>query len=124
MTKRPLIFDAHLDLAMNALEWNRDLTRPVSELRASEAGKTDKPDRANGTVSLPAMRAGGVGICVATLLARLEHDAYSPVFGWRSQAQAWAQTQGQQGHKGEEPQQDRCGASNGAVGPLALGFDA
>ena len=26
-----LIFDAHLDLAMNAMEWNRDLTLPVNE---------------------------------------------------------------------------------------------
>jgi len=95
MTSRPLIFDAHLDLAMNAMEWNRDPTRTVDEIRKSEAGKTDKPDRSNGTVSLPAMRSGNVGICVATLIARLEHDAYSPVFGWRSQAQAWAQTQGQ-----------------------------
>jgi len=95
MQTRPLIFDAHLDLAMNALEWNRDLTRPLAELRASEAGKQDKPDRANGTVSLPEMRRGGVGICVATLIARVEHNAYSPVPGWRSPAQAWAQTQGQ-----------------------------
>src|SRR5207302_4150127 len=37
----------------------------------------------------------GVGICVATLIARVEHNAYSPVPGWRSPAQAWAQTQGQ-----------------------------
>lgn len=95
MKTRPLIFDAHLDLAMNALEWNRDLTRPVGELRAGEQGKTDKPDRAHGTVSLPEMRRGGVGLCVATLIARVEHNAYSPVAGWRSQAQAWAQTQGQ-----------------------------
>jgi len=80
---------------MNALEWNRDLTRPVAELRAREVGKTDKPDRGRGTVSLPEMRRGGVGICVATLIARIEHNAYSPVFGWRSPAQAFAQTQGQ-----------------------------
>lgn len=95
MKTRPLIFDAHLDLAMNALEWNRDLTKPLAELRASEAEKKDKPDRANGTVSLPEMRYGGVGICVATLIARVEHNAYSPVAGWRSAEQAWAQTQGQ-----------------------------
>ncbi len=95
MKSRPLIFDAHLDLAMNALEWNRDLMLPVSELRASEKSKTDKPDRANGTVSLPEMRRGNVGICVATLIARVEHNAYSPVAGWRSPAQAWAQTRGQ-----------------------------
>jgi membrane dipeptidase len=95
MQPRPFIFDAHLDLAMNAMEWSRDLTRPVDELRSREVGKTGKPDWANGTVSLPEMRRGGIGLCVATLIARVEHDAFSPVFGWPSQAQAWAQTQGQ-----------------------------
>ena len=95
MKPRPFIFDLHLDLAMNALDWNRDLTRPVAEVRAGEAGMRDKPGRSQGTVSLPEMRRGGVGICVATLIARIEHNAYSPVFGWRSPAQAWAQTQGQ-----------------------------
>ena len=90
-----LIFDAHLDLAMNAIEWNRDLTQSLSELRRREAGKTDKPDRGHGTVSLPEMRRAGIGLCVATQLARVEHDAWSPVFGWHSQAQAYAMTQGQ-----------------------------
>lgn len=89
------LFDAHLDLAMNAQEWNRDLTQPIDAIRRREEGMTDKPDRRNGTVSLPEMRRGKIGLCVATLIARVEHDAYSPVFGWRSQAQAWAQTQGQ-----------------------------
>src|SRR5690606_33502042 len=41
------------------------------------------------------MRRAGVAVCVATQLARLEHDAYSPVFGWQSPAQAWAMTQAQ-----------------------------
>jgi membrane dipeptidase len=95
MNNAPLIFDAHLDLALNAMEWNRDLRRPVAKLRAAEKAMSDKSGRANGTVSLPEMRRGGVGICIATLLARIEHDAYSPVFGWRSAPQAWAQTQGQ-----------------------------
>jgi len=90
-----LIFDAHLDLAMNAIEWNRDLTQPVAELRRREAGKTDKKDRERGTVALPEMRKAGIGLCVATQIARIEHDAWSPVFGWRSQGQAWAMTQGQ-----------------------------
>lgn len=90
-----MIFDAHLDLAMNAIEWNRDLTQPVTELRRREARMTDKPDRGRGTVSLPEMRRGGVGLCVATQLARVEHHAYSPIAGWRSPAQAWAMTQGQ-----------------------------
>src|SRR6266699_1658349 len=90
-----LIFDAHLDLAMNALEWNRDLRRSIDQIRQRENGMTDKPDRAKGTVCLPEMRRGRVGLCVATQIARIEHNAYSPVFGWRSPEQAWAQTQGQ-----------------------------
>ena len=50
------IFDAHLDLAMNAMEWNRDLTWSVGDIRAKEEGMTDKPDRGKNTVSLGAMR--------------------------------------------------------------------
>ena len=55
-----MIFDAHLDLAMNALEWNRDLTQPVGKIRAREKGLHDKVDRQNGTVALPDMRRGGI----------------------------------------------------------------
>lgn len=91
----PLIFDAHLDLAMNAVEWNRDLTRPLTDLRAAEAHLKDKPDRGRATVSLPEMRRSNVGLCVATQIARVEHNAWSPVAGWRSPAQAWAMTQAQ-----------------------------
>ena len=89
-----LILDAHLDLAMNALEWNRDLSRPIEEIRAREAHLTDKPDRGRGTVSFPEMRRGGVGLCVATLIARYVAPG-NPLPGWHSPEQAWAQTQGQ-----------------------------
>jgi membrane dipeptidase len=88
------IFDAHLDLAMNALEWNRDLTRPISEIRAREASLTDKPDRGRGTVCLPELRRGNIGLVVATQIARYSKPAH-PMPGWRSPAQAWAMTQGQ-----------------------------
>ena len=47
------IIDAHLDLSMNAMEWNRDLRESVFDIRKSEQGLTDKPDRAKGTVTLP-----------------------------------------------------------------------
>ena len=30
------IIDAHLDLSMNAMEWNRDLTKPVHEINERE----------------------------------------------------------------------------------------
>jgi len=92
--KKRLIFDAHLDLAMNALEWNRDLRWTVEELRDSEAGMTDKPDRGNNTVSLPEMRRGKIGICVATQIGRYVRKGNS-LPGWRSPEQAWAHTQGQ-----------------------------
>lgn len=88
------IFDAHLDLAMNALEWNRDLTWSVNDIRKSEFGMTDKPDRERNTVSLPAMRKGNIGICVATQIARYVKKG-SNLPGWNSPQQAWAQTQGQ-----------------------------
>lgn len=89
-----LIFDAHLDLSMNALEWNRDLTKSVQSIRDREQGLTDKPDRTRGTVSLPEMRKGRVGLCVATQIARYV-GLDNPLPGWHSQEQAWAQTQGQ-----------------------------
>ncbi len=88
------ILDAHLDLSMNALEWNRDLTRPIDEIRAREKGQTDRKDRANGTVCFPEMRRGRVGICVATQIARYVKQS-NPRPGWHSPEQAWAQTQGQ-----------------------------
>ena len=65
-----LIFDAHLDLSMNALEWNRDLTQPLAEIRRRETGLSDKPDRGRGTVCFPEMRRAQIGLCVATQIAR------------------------------------------------------
>src|SRR5688572_3615114 len=65
-----LIVDAHLDLAWNALSYNRDITRSLDEVRRGEAGLTDEPDRGRSTVTLPEMRRGGVALCIATLLAR------------------------------------------------------
>lgn len=89
-----LIFDAHLDLAMNAMEWNRDLTRPIEEIRGREREWTDKPDRGRGTVSFPEMRRAGIGICVATQIARYVAPG-NPLPGWHSPEQAWAMTQAQ-----------------------------
>jgi len=88
------ITDAHLDLAMNAMEWNRDLTRPVDEINAREKELTDKPDRGNATVSLHELRKGNVGLVVATQIARYVAPG-NPLPGWHSPEQAWAQTQGQ-----------------------------
>ena len=88
------IIDAHLDLSMNAMEWNRDLRCSASHIRQSEEGLTDKPDRAKGTVSLPELRKGNIGLVVATQIARYVGPG-NPLSGWHSAQQAWAQTQAQ-----------------------------
>jgi len=89
-----MTIDLHLDLAMCALEWNRDLRLPVNVINEREEGMRDKPDRGNATVSLDALRKGGVGIVVATQIARYVEPG-SEIPGWKSPEQAWAQTQGQ-----------------------------
>lgn len=88
------IIDAHLDLSMNALEWNRDLRQPVAAINEREKGLTDKPDRGKGVVSLPELRKGNIGLVVATQIGRYVAPG-NPLPGWHSPEQAWAQTQGQ-----------------------------
>ena len=86
--------DAHLDLGMNAMEWNRDLRKTVGEIREREQGQTDKPDRGKGTVAFPELRRGKVGFVVATQIARYVAPG-NPLPGWHSPQQAWAHTQAQ-----------------------------
>ena len=66
----PLIVDCHLDLAWNALGYKRDLTLPLAELNRGEQGLADHAERGLATTTLPEMRTGGVGLCLATLIAR------------------------------------------------------
>jgi membrane dipeptidase len=88
-----LIVDTHLDLAWNALQWERDLTRPVTSIRVLEAGMSGK-SRGLNTVALPEMRQGRVGLCVATLLARSTgRTAHNIDYGSVTQAQAVARGQ-------------------------------
>ena len=89
-----LIFDAHLDLSMNALDQNRDLRRSVAEIRAAETGPSRGPGWGRGTVAFPDMRRGGIGLCVATLIAPCARPE-NPIRGWNSPQQAWAQVCGQ-----------------------------
>jgi len=92
--EKPFIIDAHLDLSMNAMEWNRDLRISLDELNRREAGMTDKPDRGNATLTFDELRKGNIGLVVATQIARNVKPG-SPLPGWLSPEQAWAQTQGQ-----------------------------
>ena len=94
MSQQPLIIDAHLDLSMNALEWNRDLRQSLFDINQREQHLTDKPDRGNSMVNFAEMRKGNIGLCVATLIARYVKKS-NTLAGWHSPEQAWAQTQGQ-----------------------------
>jgi len=89
-----LLFDVHLDLSLNALEWNRDPTAPLAPIRESEAGMTDLKGRGLRTVCFEEMRRGGIGLCVATQIGGCMKPA-GPVASWESPPQAWAMTQGQ-----------------------------
>jgi len=93
-SEKILCFDSHLDISMNAMEWNRDQRWSVAQIRESEEGMTDKPDRGRNTVSFPALREGRVGLVVATQIGRVVQPG-SPIPGWYSQERAWAHTQGQ-----------------------------
>ena len=72
-----LIFDSHLDLALNALGWGRDITRPLSEINEREAGMTG-PARGRATTSLAEMRRAGVAVCLATVVARAKPEVCPP----------------------------------------------
>jgi membrane dipeptidase len=91
----PFFIDAHLDLALNAIEWNRDLTRSIEEIRTAESGLNDKAGRGSGTVNFAEMRRGGIAVAVATQIAKVKREGFSPVNVWQSPAQAWAMTQAQ-----------------------------
>ncbi|MCY4022882.1 MAG: membrane dipeptidase [Anaerolineaceae bacterium] len=88
-----LVFDGHLDLAWNALQWNRDIQQSVHTLRVQEAGLSGK-GRGQNTVALPEMRRGSVHLCFATTLAR-STPLQVPHVDFHSPAQAFASAQGQ-----------------------------
>jgi membrane dipeptidase len=90
-----LIFDAHLDLAWNAIDWNRDLRLTVAEIRRGEQGQDGK-GRGCNTISFPELRRGKVAIFIATLLARLLRPNLMPTIQrYASMPAAYAAAHGQ-----------------------------
>ena len=65
-----LIVDSHLDIAHNALDWNRDLTQSITAIRDAEAGM-DRKGRGAGVVSFQELRRGGMGLIFVTVHCRL-----------------------------------------------------
>jgi len=77
-----ILIDAHLDLAWNALNWNRDLTQPVSEIRRLEADMKEK-HRGQNTLSFPEMKKADLAVCLATVLTRVS-SLNEPLLDYRS----------------------------------------
>lgn len=88
-----LIVDAHLDLSMNALQWNRDLLSAVYTIRTREQYVQGK-GRALGTVAYPEMRRGRLAVSIATLIARSTGHPI-PHIDFPSTAQAYGMAMGQ-----------------------------
>jgi membrane dipeptidase len=90
-----LAIDSHLDLAMNAISWDRDLTLSAHETREIEKseGYTEK-GRCTGTVGFPDLRAGEFGLVFATVIARTNHGLKSSI-DFRTQVNSYGQAQGQ-----------------------------
>ena len=89
-----LIFDCHLDLSMNAMDYNRDQRWTQEKIRRNEIGATDLVFRGRSTVCFPELRRGRIGLVVATQIAR-SSPRFHNLPGWCSPEQAWAHTQGQ-----------------------------
>ena len=93
------LFDAHLDMALNAIDHERDQTLTVSALREREQGGV-ADDRGIATVSVDELRQGGCGVVLSTVIARSKpwvkatrkniHD-----FDWPDPSMAYAVAMGQ-----------------------------
>lgn len=88
-----IIIDAHLDLAWNALQWNRNIQHSVYTIRTGESNLSGA-GRGQGTVALPEMRQGRIALCFATILARSTGRALQNL-DYSSPYQAYAVAQGQ-----------------------------
>jgi membrane dipeptidase len=83
------IVDAHQDLAYTAIKFNRDLQRPLAEIRAAELNEPSPNGRA--TVSFPTLREGGVGLVFGTIFvapASVKWVIYDPRTSYRTADEA------------------------------------
>jgi len=88
-----LIIDGHLDLAWNALQWNRNLLYSAYTIRTLEARESGK-GRAQGTVALPELRRGHVALCFSSTTCRSTGQPV-PHIDYATPMQAYGVAQGQ-----------------------------
>lgn len=88
-----LIVDSHLDIAYNAIEWDRDLLQPITTIRESEAGMAQK-GRGLNVVCFEELRRGNIGLFVVTCGCRLASQG-KRFPGVRTQDIAYAKCRGE-----------------------------
>ncbi len=88
-----LIIDSHLDIAYNALSWDRDPTQSIQRMRESEAGMPEK-GRGLNVVSFEELRRGEIGLFFVTLCCRVGSQG-KRFPGVRTQDIAYASDRGQ-----------------------------
>lgn len=77
-----LLFDAHLDIAMNAIDLNRDLRSAVDDIRVQETTlEMNELGRKTNTLTFPELRKTELAVCLATMIARQERQI-NHSFGW------------------------------------------
>ena len=94
MTRR-LIFDGDYPMAIGALDMDRDLTRPIEEVRAAEPrsrGYRRWPD-SETMASLPEMRRGRIAAALVKAVGRVQRSEI--IWGYRSPENACAAALGQ-----------------------------
>jgi len=69
-----LVIDSHLDIAWNALSFNRDQTEPLDTINRREAHMNDQKSRGRATTCLPELRAAGAAVVLATVLCRAKRE--------------------------------------------------
>ncbi len=74
----PLIVDAHLDLAYNALTWKRNLHRAAHYTRLQEQGTPAQKHNGQATVGLPDLIRGRVGLVFGTIFCQPRSRQMSP----------------------------------------------
>ncbi|MFN7706520.1 MAG: peptidase M19, partial [bacterium] len=85
-----MLFDAHLDLALNGVDLNRDLRQTVDDIRAQEITlEMTELGRKTNTLSFPELKASGLAVCLTTMLARVEQPINHSL-GWTSPQTCYA----------------------------------
>jgi len=86
-----LIFDGDYPMSYGAIDLDRDLTRPIEEVRATsdDAQKIKGWPNAETMASLPEMRRGKVAVALVKICARIRQEN-SPIWGFSSGDIAYA----------------------------------